>query len=326
MEEKKYEKLVQVKIIGPELDEKHSLLNIEGLVVNEDGYIYVYDSMLNKVYIIDKNGRFKKDLVRMGRGPGEISGKISPKYIYYRKGYFYIMDTGSRKIIVFDKKGKYLKDIRFYKKFINSVSVSDYNEHFYLLSDNCKIEVFNPFFKRLYLLNIEKPNKFIVWKPEVKNRFSGVMRFNTCDPDYLMYDVNKRGNLILYETTDSKIKIYKKKKVIRSFEILPKRALMLYKEKINRLIKKMRGKRDFYSAMFSKLIIDYDNPSVFYLDGAKDNNRFTLYKFNMNGKLLSVLYDSNSIQFFYKRNGFFYAYNIATSKIYVYRRGKNERK
>jgi len=94
-----------------------------------------------------------------------------------------------------------------------------------------------------------------------------------------------------------------------------------YKNRINRLKTKLKNK-SFQTHIFSKLIIDNDAPSHFYLDGPKENNRFTLYEFNNNGKMGNVLYTEIGVNFMCKRNNLFYAIDVLSGKIFIFKRRK----
>lgn len=97
-------------------DEKDCyFLNIDDIVCDDDGNLYVADSGWNKIFKFDSQGRFLKDFGQAGQGPGEFLGQSRSKQLRMAFGNdqnLYILDPGNQRISMFSKEGRFLKQTR----------------------------------------------------------------------------------------------------------------------------------------------------------------------------------------------------------------------
>lgn len=77
--------------------------------VDTSGNIYVLDSGVHKVFILDSQGRYLKHFGKKGQGPGEFQTPSCMKIM--PDGKINIVDNGNRKIIQFDSNGNYIGGI-----------------------------------------------------------------------------------------------------------------------------------------------------------------------------------------------------------------------
>lgn len=79
-------------------------------------YMYILDKKQSLIKVFDLNGKFIKNFVKIGKGPGEVSQLID--FIIDRKGNKVILyDTGNSSIQIYSLKGILLSQIKFFPYF-----------------------------------------------------------------------------------------------------------------------------------------------------------------------------------------------------------------
>jgi len=84
-----------------ETAEEH-LLSPIGIAVDEDGYIYVSDSLLRKIFVFNKNGKYVRQI-------GTTDFFQRPAGIALNANHLYVVDTHGHRVLVFSKNnGEFL--------------------------------------------------------------------------------------------------------------------------------------------------------------------------------------------------------------------------
>jgi len=103
-------------ISGGEDSGEQMFQNINTLVVNERGHMYILDEQAGNIKTYDQNGRFLKTIGKKGQGPGEFGLPISLAVMPSQN--IIVNDMGQRKILFFDREGNYLKQLSIADKFL----------------------------------------------------------------------------------------------------------------------------------------------------------------------------------------------------------------
>jgi len=94
--------------VGQNEDPEQSLAQPLGLVVDEDGQIYVVDSKEAKIKIFSPEGKFVRSFGQKGQGPGELN---MPSGINLTAdGRLLVEDALNRKMIFFSLEGEFLEE------------------------------------------------------------------------------------------------------------------------------------------------------------------------------------------------------------------------
>ncbi|MGD2085747.1 MAG: 6-bladed beta-propeller [Candidatus Aminicenantes bacterium] len=322
--ENTYIELVKVHIISPEINDEHFMGRPIELVVDSQGNLIVYDNIVNKIFIFDKNFKFLRSILKTGQGPGEIHKGRSGIHIYLSSNdKLYISDRFNRKIIIFTSSGDYIKDIKlplFQLK--ETYPVVDLENKYYFLASSSSsnsglINVLDKEFTKLYsLVDRKEMLRIIVDKP--------VDKYHTLSypsTDTVRYDIIDNNGLIAFLSQSSTAFVYKRDKLVKRFDIHPKRAIEIYRKRVERLKKKVG---DAYSQMFWQFFVDKDNERFFYTGTINDdeNNRL-LYQFDLEGSLAAVYRTSiEGVHFLTKRHHHYYAVNFTDDHIYIFKESK----
>lgn len=310
--EKNYIELVKVKEIASKLEDEEFLARPDNLTVDNEGNIYVYDDILNKVFFFDKAGKIKKVVGQVGRGPGDLGeARIGAKYLYYAEnGYIYLSDYMNRKMLVYDKQGNHVKDIvmpfREQRDFYPAV---DGNGHYYVISTTGAVDELDADLKKVFTYgNLEDYNRFVAWMPKSP---AGLFRWNIPSDWNTRYDVLPGNRLVVLLENSATIFIYKNRQLAKRFDVIPQKGLALFKDRIDRMrekAKKLKRDEDFSLTFYVSFFVDKDDPRFFYLEsGFDEERRRILYRFDLDGKLDAVLFAKCEVSLLFKRNGLFYA-------------------
>lgn len=329
--------LVLVKQIGPDIDEKHILARPSALTVNEQSELFVYDGMQRKVFKFNRNFKLVREFGGTGQGPGEFHpwGLGFYKINFEDNGRLYAADVHNGKLIEFDRDGNYVKDIRLDPENLKSFfPVRDEHGNFYTLAgENGAVDMFAPDMMKLHtFLSGEHYNRFVVYKPKpVPFKSKKVADVFTL-PDLLntYYDALSGNRFIIYISHSSTVYLFKNKKLVRQFDILPRSTMENYRKSVEdkrKLMKKrmaqVKSKPKIqtlgYWPMFASFFIDRDSEKYFYLLDYDSLYRMRLFKFDLSGKLVRVLYAPQGIKgnIFAVRNNLFYGLFPGEGKIFI---------
>jgi len=98
---------VDLSIGGEDVDENYMFRRVSDIEVDEEGNIYVLDSIECRIQKYDKDGKYLKTIGRKGEGPGEFQ-RASSMY-FDSEGKLYVNEF--RKIHIFEKNGVFEKTI-----------------------------------------------------------------------------------------------------------------------------------------------------------------------------------------------------------------------
>ncbi len=318
MKEKEYVLLKRVKTIGADLGNDEFMFKPFSMTIDRDNNLYVYDLLQAKIIKFDKNLNFVKAFGRTGQGPGEFLGSHRAFPVFIKMGRddkLYAHDLNAFKIMAFDRDGRYIDE---YRRSVTNIEFSptvDAAGNVYLLSvEGGQAKMYNQNKQKLFDFPIgPEVLHFLFYKP---------MAFQSSNIERLTA-VTGDSRVLIYFRTSSTMYIVKDNKVEREMKIWPTGALEDYKPQLRELFK--QNKFGYFS-LFSRLILDEDDPNVFYLCTASKKKRINaLYQLNMQGQLGRIFYlnseeSSNSTHFKFKKNNLFYA--IEGENITIYEEAK----
>jgi hypothetical protein len=321
--EKNFITLEVVAQVGPEIDKEHFFARPTQLKVNSKGNIFVFDDLLNKIFIFDQKLKLVRVFGNVGRGPGDMTkfGLGGIEFIYIRPDdKLYISDPGNRKILVFDAGGNHITDMRFpFNTQVSYYPVVDKKNNFYRISEKGgAVDILDNNLNIVStLLSSGEYERFIVRIPveNLSKSFNPSKKPDTCTwcrPDTLntYYDVFAEDGLLIYLSNYSTVFVFKGNRLVKRFDLHPREALKNYRYRVNRLKKKLK-EDSFYTPIFSSLFIDQDNQNYFFLRGPNDEKkRLLFYKFSMDGSLNSIYFIDKTIQVLQKKNNYFYGLDI----------------
>ena len=93
-----------------------------------DGSIFVQDGLA--LYEFAPDGRFKKNLVKIGQGPGEISTELTDLLV--RDNEVFVFSAPSNKLVKTDFEGRLIKELKFDKKIFYHL-LAFCNQKYYML-------------------------------------------------------------------------------------------------------------------------------------------------------------------------------------------------
>jgi hypothetical protein len=322
--ESTYIDLVKVHVISPDIDDNHFMGRPIEMAVDSKGNLIVYDNIVNKTFIFDKDFKFLRSVLSTGQGPGEIRKGISGKHMYLSSDdKIYISDRDNRKMVVLTSSGDYVKDIRlplFQRK--ETYPVVDRDNNYYFLapssySDGNLINVLDKEFVKLYsLVDSKEMKRFVVMLPSDGVKYAMVPTSTT-----VRYDLISNNGLIVYLVQSSTALVYRGDKLVKRFDIHPKLAIELHRRSVKRLKEKIENA---YSTIFWNVFVDKDTGGSFYLGSPGDGDNKLLYQFDLNGTLMAVYRTPvKMVNFLAKRHHYFYAVNYNDDHIYVFKEKKN---
>ena len=98
------------RTIGKEMgDENYMFSTIGGVTIDDEGRLYVLDSLNHRIMVYSREGEYLRTIGRKGSGPGEFS--MPGSVLITGKGELAVSDVIARKMIFFDSQGKHLRDL-----------------------------------------------------------------------------------------------------------------------------------------------------------------------------------------------------------------------
>ncbi len=315
--EQEYVQLNELRTISGDLGGENFLFLPISMDIDNNDNIYVFDQFESKIFKLTRDFKLIKTFLREGgQGPGEIirKGGLSSVSIHIgRNGKLYVNNKTGFKIMEFDLDGNFIHEQKFKLAFRN-ILVSEDGNYYLQSKDNGIIDVFNKDFDYVdTLLNTDENRVYLFHKPKAEQ-----MRFLIATNFWGQYlaDLSLDSILIVYLKSSSKVYLFKDKEIINEFYIYPKTAL----EWTNKYAKE----KETHLSIFSGIFVDRDDKNCFYfthLMQRKSTGRISIYKFNLKGELMKVLYIDDSRKLYpkiqFKKNGIFYA--LADEKIILYK-------
>lgn len=318
--------LTMVKEILPNFSQNLFMAMPKSIAVNSNGWFYVYDSKLTKIFIFNTGYHYVGQFLEQGTRQGQVfPGGGGNKDIYAAPdNTLFIHDCNSDKILNFSQEGKFLKELT--SNHINKIQMAfrpvvDKQGFFYTYSPELGIidqldRQLNPIHT---YLDRNLNGQYIGYQPDAGQSQSG-------NPNNLLvhsklglmpswvnttHDITPEGMLFIFLHRSATVYLFKGQKLVRQFQVLIDSILSSYKEKLTQSLqnKNRINKTSFGFVelpMFQSCFIDYDEP-YFYLQGNDKNNTTSLYQLDMSGKLIRILkYNQSHVLFKAKRNGLFY--------------------
>lgn len=293
------------------------------LAVDDAGSIYAFDFMLGKIFKFDKNYRYVKSFCGKGRGPGETAAGFygKPRIYHSPDGFIFMSDPGNKKLLKFNLDGtlnaEYKLDAR-----LNYLPAVDASGNVYVYSrHNGAVDVYNKKIELIHTLLSDRDYfTFVNFKPKPVLLRSMYLEPGKNNPDKPIhpdmgdtgYTIVGKNRLIIFQKLSLTLYIFENFKLVRKFNIYPARGLENQKRAIvnsEKALKKM-GEESAQSVdpVFYRLFADEDDENIFYLQGMGDYDKpvLPIYKFNLKGELLKVLYiDLNAYgyMFFLRKKG-----------------------
>jgi hypothetical protein len=313
--EDEFVELVKIKEIQAEIDDEHFMVRPWFIAVNNEGKIFAFDRMIEKIFNFgneQSNFKFIKTFGNTGQGPGEYGRQYSVYGIYCsRDGYIFVSDRVNKKIIKFDAAGKHIKDFRVppeAKTDGGFLPVINTDGEYYVLSGTyCTLDVYN-----IHDRNLKK--HFSLFGKDVCEQ-SVILKTRKQDYRFWLslslgnssYDILPDNRLIFYMNNTSTIYIYIQNRLVKKFNIWPKEALDVYRKKIAERAKNLGKNGLLIVYMFNYFFMDKDDEDYFYLKGlGRFNGKFLLYRCDLDGNLVKVLYTPFPVRILAKRKGLFY--------------------
>jgi hypothetical protein len=118
----------------------------------DDGAVILYDINDSKAYLFSPNGKYERDLVRNGQGPGEFSPR-STLLVHPMKNQIWI--SGGRKLAKFDHNGRFLGELKTGDQFLQFVDENRYVTDMEMPSPDLTIH------KKILLKKIDAQNRIV---------------------------------------------------------------------------------------------------------------------------------------------------------------------
>jgi hypothetical protein len=330
-EAKNYVEIVKHgEILADEFDDEFFLVYPYRITSDDEASIYAFDPKQKTIFKFSKNLKFIRTIGRKGQGPGEISPAryYQPEIYFAPDGHLYLTDKGNGKLIVFKKDGSHVKDIKWPGGNFDAFRpVIDREGNTYLFSSgNGALDVVDKDLKvRHTFLEKKLYERFLLYEPPPRPR--GINNWILPSIFNTSYDITSANKLVVYLINSSTVYVLdvEDKKIIRHFNVWPRKRLEYYKELIKK--KKSGGEKEksSYTLFLGRFFLDKDDPDFFYINGGLDleKNVTVIYKFNLEGGLLNVLYSREPFIAYEKRNGLFYGRR--SENILIFKQKENRR-
>jgi hypothetical protein len=286
---------------------------------NKNGWLYVYDAKLFRMFIFDDKYRYVGQFLDKGQGPGEInnSSALSIRYHPAGDGNIYVTDSILDRFLIFSATGEFIEGKRMYRRTHRTPSftpVPDKNGFIYGYSTSDGIvDKLDLDMKCVHTFLDPKLNdKYVVYKPPIekfKDSHPAAAILKAPNMTNTYYAITSNNRLLIYLFRSSTVYLFKGKKLERKFEILIDRVMSLYQTEAEsetkrlKKIKTPRWKPAYRSNMFSSCLVDQDEP-YFYLNFSEERGS-SLFKFDLKGNLVRIIKnDKARVQS--KVNGLFY--------------------
>jgi hypothetical protein len=320
-------RLQLVKKIDVDFDRKLFFAVPWDLAVSKD-FIYLYDIKLAKCFIFDKKYKYVSQFLKQGIGPGEISPGDSARDLYAAPdNTIYFSDLSNDRLIQFSPTGKFLNDYRMFRhgkaKGIYP-PVIDKDGYLYAFStkkgiiDKIRLkprEVVHTF------LDQKENGRCVIYKPvweKLYKTWGNRENWTFVSRGSVVYDITSDGHLLIYMYRSSRVFLFKGTKLIRKFDIFIDRVLPIYLERAKIAYKKQK-ELDFRRhikrcIMFLSCFVDKDEP-YFYLQFKELDDTYSLFQFDLKGKLVGVIKNIRA-DIKVKKNGLFYGLSFQKPVIY----------
>jgi len=300
LKEKNFIRLEKVGEINEDLGNKEYLFRPYSAAMDRENNLFVYDPLQAKIFKFDADFKFIKSYGSVGKGPGEFSGTGRMHTVDLNVGLdgrLYGYDHMARKVLVFDTDLKYIDQIKIKPDLSFSFRIPVVDKEGNLIYQEFredKLVVFNQKEKVLLtIMNKEKKKEYLFVEERIHDlRTNKVIPPMTNRPfkygaHEISMEITQDAKLLVLFTNSGAfyVKDFKGMKAAPHFYIWPEQAIKKVKadyendEIGNRLL-------------FRRIFVDRDQCEFFYLGfgGIEDIGRYCIYKMDINGTLVGVLY------------------------------------
>jgi len=272
----KIQKIWQVDEAGDDI-----ISFVTKIIIDNNDNIYVLDSKLYKVFVFDKNGKFKYSFGKKGEGPGEFKMAFNMYLMGDR-----IIITDVSKLHYYDLKGNFIKDYRlksmiFPRLFLSKSKFIYVKEGEVEKNEMDKIMIYDLKKDKSELIKEIKPEKFMEAKLSSKGKQMVIrIKDSSTTPLIVMY---KDGNYLYYGKND---KYLINKSDIRgndifSFAIKDRKRRFISKDvKLKRLKNVMLNGGKMPKEMINKLVESMPDYSTYFGDIRVDENGYIYVMIN----------------------------------------------
>lgn len=298
MTEKRYIQLEETGTIDEDLGNDEFLFSPYSVTTDKDKNVYVYDNMQTRIFKLDKHLKLLKSFGGKGIGPGEFNGGASRNPVPLNigaDGLLYANNFRGFKVISFTTEGKFVKEYRYGKgnwKVRRPIMDTAGNLYIFTLDENDTVVIRNQHKQPFVTFgHVRDVFSFLVAKPGyLEHHRTRRHRHNLASTvvELSSLAMTPSGKVLVFFSTSSTLYVLDKGKIIHKCNLLPKDALEYYKES---LPKEMKKSKDMIKTLFYNLFAD-DEEEAFYLQMGRNEKKGinALYKFDLKGKLLNVLY------------------------------------
>lgn len=298
------------------------------LCIDSNGDLVGIDRLSSQLFILNKELKLISSFGKRGNAEGELSGYGygEPVYLQVKSDLIYANDSVAQRVLVFDKKGNHKRTIKYgdwqVKAHCRPV-VNNKGELLFLRVANGEASIIN---EKKQLIGRFRANEeyyhYLFRTPGylagIKDDFKSsllleeMMHENTMD-DKLVIIFKPSATLGIYNLAKPGFK--------SGMKLRPRDALRAYEKQLKKI------DDQGFKEMFFVIFIDKNENETIYLQYGNniENGYNCIYKFDLFGKLIKVLYVKNSntsnfVRFFCKNNNYYYG--IENKNIKVFKEGK----
>jgi hypothetical protein len=343
-----------VHTIPMEFSKKYFFARPMELVVNENGNIFVYDDLLNKILKFKSDFKFNSAFGQTGQGPGDFSPSRKPKFLGVFKNKLIVSDFIQKKITIFKENGTFIKEIRFPTNITYALPIITFRtislkDIVYLNPTKREIKYLDK--KKYHVTDQEnyiisgvskkgvnyigKCNKSFdivrtffsenAYYPVIEH-LSGNHPKSLTTPDSLnttVHIIPRDQTVVIYIANSSSVFVFYPDSTSDMFRVIPNMQLKFHKKYVQRLKKKLKSD-DFFIPFFYGFFLDQDNWKFIYFTGSSkygNDKKHLLYKFDLEGNLINIFYHyfKNKVDFMAKKNGYFFSIDRVNNNIRIFK-------
>ncbi len=297
--EKKFVKPELIYTIPADFSQKNFFARPRKAFLTTKGELIVFDDILVKFFVFDKNFKFLRSFGETGQGPGELSKDLSLKLIEINKNdEIIVSDEMLRRYVVLNTYGKCVRMHKFPEEadmifpFPQNSMLIAYNmyERLVHVDEKLKIkkELANDRINRSVLYHLPKNPYGHFYSPSIKNKEAVKNSFDvgkliiSLRPLNLTANIVGDGNFCFYLHSSSRfIHLDSSGRVINEFSVVPEGAAEVFRKLIKRIPER-------FLVLFPYCFID-SKTSTFLLGAVRCENMDLIYTFDINGNLLNTL-------------------------------------
>jgi DNA-binding beta-propeller fold protein YncE len=339
--EKNYVMLEKVNQLTDSIDQEEFLAFPRAIAADDKGNIYVFDTIMVKIFKYDRDLKLVKSFGQQGQGPTDfmVPHRGTDVGLYCTDEKLYVLIGKSKQLIVLDKDLNYVGEFR--QKLPERYLTRHFTVNkdgdfvFYSRTGNGIWWVYDHEMKFKSKFSIDlKLFEFLFFEPP-RCLFENMSNTNKIE---IKHDIAKNSKLLVYCKDTSSLFVFNNNRLEKRFNLYSRKILDKFKPRLARTLEEFSGSSNRkignsrimcgYRSVFTNFFIDKDTGKSFYLeyrDG--DAKKIYLYNFDLEGKLLKInqVENKNAYRdrtvFKLKRNNIFYAV-VSNETIVTYKEEK----